>query len=77
MSERLSERQLRIIETARGHDGRFLLPTRFRGPSWPPREQDLDYDACDALVLNSYADWLQGSLAPGIRLTRKADQEIE
>lgn len=63
-----------IVEIAKAHDGRYLLPRRFGKPSTPLSETDLAYAACEELVRDGLAEWLPASwsAAPGIRLTSKA-----
>jgi hypothetical protein len=61
------ERQREIVRIAYEHEGRFLLPRRYR-KSEPPTELDLQYEACQALVDARYAVWLGGNSAPGIQM---------
>lgn len=69
-----------IINVAKKHRGRYLLPKRFRtNPLAPKSALDHVYDACEELVNEGKARWLrEGSSwesgpGPGIELTRRAD----
>ena len=75
-----TDRQRRIVETAKQHDDMYLLARRHRASN-PPTELDLDYQACDALAASGHAIKLPalqyydelGGPGPGIRLTGKPE----
>ena len=69
----MSEELVReIFDIAAAHDRqRYLLPHRPGGPSFPPDERDLRYEACKHLVDRGNARWLTGQMRPGIQLTGK------
>lgn len=71
MTPRASE----IMETAKSHDGRYLLPLRFRfepvGTVADPDAAELDYEACRELVHERLARWLSSNYAPGIELRNR------
>jgi hypothetical protein len=68
----LTDRQRKILDSAKEHGDMYLLPRRFRGRSANP-ETDLDYAACEALADAGYVRWLgfSSNLAPGVKLTGK------
>jgi hypothetical protein len=69
----MSELSETIFASATEHDGKYLLAHRRKSlaPFVEPTPLDKEYDACHELVFGGYAIWINGNLAPGIRLTGK------
>ena len=63
----------RILESARAHNGRFLLRVRHRRPEIHAckTDADLEWEAAEALVHSGRARWISpySSMHPGIELT--------
>lgn len=62
-----------IFDIATEHNGKYLLHRRYRKTRlWEePTELDKEYAACDELVSEGYAYWLQTQQSPGIMLSGK------
>ena len=75
----IAKTKAEIVEIAKKHGGRYLLPRRFHYNPWAHKEPlDLEYDACGELTLEGKASWLPMGTSyecgpgPGICLTSKA-----
>lgn len=69
----LTEQHRKIYASAESNEGLHLLPVRRRRHNdlSPPDDLDREYQVCDDLVFSGHAQWIGGSLGPGIRLTGK------
>ena len=60
-----------IIDIAKHHNGRYLLPHRYVAAKANKTDIDRRYDACQKLVNEGKAKWLTNNFEPGIELTTK------
>lgn len=71
----MKPRAAEILQIAKAHDGRFLLPRRFRrepvGTVSDPDATEIDYEACRELVHEGLARWLNSNFSPGIELCKR------